>query len=113
MRLCIRWVSRNYVVSTLSAFTINTTYLPDDLGRLGGVDRPDILHHGAVEIGLVVEMITEFAVNLTLLIGIKAGFLCQVYSQGIQVPLVQHIKSLLESLFVVSVDLQMVNPVRS
>lgn len=80
-------------------------YLSNNLRRLGGIDGSDVLHHGSIEVGLLVEMITESPVNQALLRCPKTRFLSQLNSQGEHVPLVEHFKPLLQRLFVVSVNL--------
>lgn len=79
--------------------------LSNDLRWLGCVDGSNILHHSTIVICFLIEVITKPSVNHSLVPNIQSCLLRQLNRQREHVSLVQHLQPLLESLFMIAIDL--------
>ena len=81
------------------------TYLSDNSGWLCTVNGLDVLGHGFIITALLVQVIAKLPEDDFLLCAIHAGLLRKFDSKMIQIPLIQHLQSLLERLLMISIDL--------
>lgn len=84
-------------------------YLSDHLRWFCCVYCPNILYHRTVIVRFLIKMVAEFAVYLTLLLGVQPRVLCQINGEGEHISLVKHLQPLLKRLFVIAVDLEYVS----
>ena len=106
MRLLIRCESRNWG-SQLTELNRRheDLYLAYHLGRLGVINRFQILLHSSVVVTLLMQVITVLAENHIALSSIDTGLLGKVDSKDIEITLVKNLELLLQCLLVISKEL--------
>lgn len=77
-------------------YPLRVQELSDNLRWFCSIDRLDILGHSLVVVPFLIKVVAIFSEDDTLLMCVHAGFLSQLNGKGIEISLVEHVKSLLQ-----------------